>query len=86
MNLYFLVEYREDGRKSNFGEKGRFYMIEVENLSYAYRSEDEDGHEILAKPVIDSLNLQIKTTSLTKDFFQNTNQFRFFFLRNHRIR
>lgn len=63
MNLYFLVEYREDGRKSNFGEKGRFYMIEVENLSYAYRSEDEDGHEILAKPVIDSLNLQIKKGS-----------------------
>ena len=63
MNLYFLVEYREDGRKSNFGEKGRFYMIEVENLSYAYRSEDEEGHETLTKPVIDGLNVQIEKGS-----------------------
>ena len=38
-------------------------MIDVENLSYSYSSEDEEGYEVLSKMVIDGLNLQIEKGS-----------------------
>lgn len=38
-------------------------MIEVENLSYSYPAEDEEGKPVLSKLVIDDLNLQIEKGS-----------------------
>lgn len=38
-------------------------MIDVENLSYAYMSEDDRGHPVLSKNVIDNIDLHIKKGS-----------------------
>jgi len=38
-------------------------MIDVENLSFAYSSEDEEGHRILSENVIDGIDLQIESGS-----------------------
>ncbi len=38
-------------------------MIDVENLSYAYTTEDDDGNPVFSKNVLDKLNLHIEKES-----------------------